>query len=50
MLYDIALSTWNHECATLSETGFVIPGPNSVYKHYSLYQNFKNLYTKGAFM
>jgi hypothetical protein len=40
ILYARALSTWNHEFATRSETGFVIPGPNSVYKHSSMYQNF----------
>ena len=45
-----ALSTWNHEFATHSETGFVIPGPNSVYKHSSMCQNLKNLYIRGVFV
>ena len=31
-----------------SDTGFVIPSPNSVYKHYTSYQNFENLYIKGV--
>ena len=40
LLYNIALSTGNHEFATLSETGFVTTGPSSVHKHSSMYQNF----------
>ena len=40
LLYTTALSTWNHEFATRFETRFVIPGPDSVYKHSSMYQNF----------
>ena len=40
MLYTTVFSTWNHEFATRSETGFVIFGPDSVYKHSSMYQNF----------